>query len=120
MSSPRIVFGRVASATTRAVPAADATVSRAHVALTDLGGGYVRIEDLQSGNGTFVETAAGWERIDKVRTAIDAKIRLGNALCVTARELLASADGAPRPAENKARTISRYVRSDGGGIERKR
>jgi pSer/pThr/pTyr-binding forkhead associated (FHA) protein len=114
----RLVFGRAAVGETRAVPGADATVSRTHLAFTALDDGQVQIEDLGSGNGTFVLRSNGWERITAAHVGMDAQIRLGTTVAVTPRQLLASTNAAA--AERQARSVSRYVRTDGGAIKRKR
>ncbi|MFM8355667.1 MAG: hypothetical protein ACKOBM_12285, partial [Gammaproteobacteria bacterium] len=61
--------------------------------------------------------------VTKARTGIDSTLRLGATRCVTARELLQLSDGAPPPGSKdsaKDGAISRYVRTDGGSIERRR
>ncbi len=114
-----MVFGRAEAGDTKAVPGADAMVSRTHLALTDLGDGMVQVEDLASGNGTFVLRNQVWERIAAARVGMDAQIRLGATLAVTPRLLLDSAKAA-EAAKRRAPSVSRYVRADGGDIERKR
>ncbi len=118
MSNPRFVFGREAAGETRAIPGADATVSRVHVALTDLGGAEVLVEDLGSSNGTWVKRGNEWAAVQSARISADVIIRLGKNLNISPWQLLAAACAASPSARKE--TVSRYVRSEGGAVVRKR
>ena len=56
----------------------DASISRAHVAVTRLDANTFRVEDLGSTNGTFVlgEDAA-WKQIKKIDVTANKRLRLG-------------------------------------------
>ncbi len=94
--SKTYTVGRSASADIRIAKKHDA-VGKLHIELTDLGGGEVRVRDLNSTNGTFVREGGRWLEIKARRTlAADAEIMLGDYE-TTPKELLASLSTRPPP-----------------------
>jgi pSer/pThr/pTyr-binding forkhead associated (FHA) protein len=118
VSNPRFVFGREAAGETRAIPGADETVSRVHVALTHLGGAEVLVEDLGSSNGTWVKRGNTWAVVQSARIGADVIIRLGKSLSISPRQLFDAARVESQPARKQ--TVSRYLRSEDGAVVRKR
>jgi hypothetical protein len=84
----------------------DATVSRRHAELVEIGRGSYELRDLGSSQGTHVHDGTGWDKID--RREIDSKtpIRFGSYK-TTVAELLDLDSGEPRPT---------YRRSAGRGF----
>jgi len=91
--------GRGSSADLRTPKSADA-VGKAHLELTDLGGGRVRVRDLESTNGTFLRVAGKWQELKAPKT-IDAgaEIMLGDYVTTPQALLALAATPPPSPAK---------------------
>ncbi len=92
--------GRGSAADLRTPKSHDA-VGKLHLELTDLGGGRVRVRDLESTNGTFLRVAGKWQELKAAKT-IDAgaEIMLGDYV-TTPKALLALAAETPPPLPKK-------------------
>jgi pSer/pThr/pTyr-binding forkhead associated (FHA) protein len=115
--------GRGSSADLRTPKSADA-VGKLHLELTDLGGGRVRVRDLESTNGTFIRVAGKWQEL-KAAKKLDAgaEIMLGDYV-TTPKALLALVaeppplPEKPEPAPEPQRRRPRLRRNEFGEIVR--
>ncbi len=82
---------RIGRADTNDIVLADATVSREHAELTELGGGRFRIKDLGSAYGTSVRPAEAWEKVTESELRHDTALRLGEYE-TTVAEMLRDSD----------------------------
>jgi hypothetical protein len=68
---------RIGRAETNDVVLAEATVSREHAELTELGGGRFSIKDLGSTYGTSIRRGQDWDKIGEAELQQDTPLRLG-------------------------------------------
>ncbi|HEY7611246.1 MAG TPA: FHA domain-containing protein [Alphaproteobacteria bacterium] len=101
---------RIGRADTNDIVLSDATISREHAELVELGGGRFRLKDFGSSYGTSVFLGQDWEKVTEMEIRHDTQIRLGE-FQTTAAELLretdktvvrARSDEAPAPSQPSA------------------
>ena len=101
----------------------DATVSRSHAEIEDIGGGLYRLTDVGSSAGTFLKQGGAWSQITSAEVGPDALLRFGEAE-VSLSDIInidpatvapASGSGLGQRAEKGAAEISRQNAPGAGG-----
>jgi hypothetical protein len=82
-------------------PKGEDAVGKLHLELTDLGGGRVRVRDLESTNGTFLRVAGKWQELKAAKT-VEAGVEIMLGDYVTSPKALLALAAAPVPSEVKA------------------
>lgn len=82
---------RIGRADTNDIVLSDATISREHAELVELGGGRFRLKDLGSSYGTSVFQGQDWEKVTEIEIRHDTQFRLGE-FQTTAADLLRDTD----------------------------
>jgi predicted component of type VI protein secretion system len=82
---------RIGRADTNDIVLADATVSREHAELVELGGGRFEIKDLGSTYGVSILEGEGWRKVTETELRHDSQLRIGDYQ-TTVAELLRDTD----------------------------
>jgi uncharacterized membrane protein len=69
---------RIGRADTNDIVLADATVSREHAELVELGGGRFQIRDLGSTYGVSIWQGEGWQKVAEIELRHDSRLRIGD------------------------------------------